>query len=245
MSRSPFKAVCNRESSSCYNCGSTLRFRGIIHVLLSELFGESRVLNDFPELKTISGIGMSDSALLSRMLKKKFSYTNTFYHKAPFLDIMSIQSDMKNTADFIVCSDVFEHLPPSVEEAFNNIYSILKENGIVIFTVPYNENGSTIEHFPELFDYRIEKKKGKWTMLNLTREGRQQIFSDIVFHGGKGSTLEMRPFSKIDLIESIRKAGFIDIKFHDDNFPGYGIIWGKPDSVVMSMRKPQITESNQ
>lgn len=49
-----------RDTSSCLECGSTMRLRAMIHILSTELFGESLVAKDFPVRTDIVGIGLSD-----------------------------------------------------------------------------------------------------------------------------------------------------------------------------------------
>lgn len=45
--------------------------------------------------------------------------------------------------------------------------------------------------------------------------GKHEDFRDLVFHGGPGSTLEMRVFSRESVIDNLGKASFVDIRFHD------------------------------
>ena len=52
------------------------------------------------------------------------------------------------------------------------------------------------EHFPDLYDYSIAQLKNDWVLVNRTRDGRLETFDKLVFHGGPGSTLEMRVFSE-------------------------------------------------
>ena len=73
-----------RETSSCDSCGSTLRYRGVIHALSVSLFGKCLAIQDFPERQDIVGWGMTDWEAYAVRLSKKFSYTNTFYHTQPF-----------------------------------------------------------------------------------------------------------------------------------------------------------------
>lgn len=239
VSISPLSEVKDRESPSCYHCGSNKRYRSIIAALSKEVFGEIIPAADFKELKSIIGIGMSDSYIYAKPLSKKFSFKNTYYHKEPTLDIMSISKEMYNKADFIISSDVFEHVLPPVDRAFDNLFKILKKGGVCIFSVPYNNQGVTKEHFPELFEYKIVTKSGSKVLINKTREGVVQSFENLHFHGGPGATLEMRVFSKSSLLDNIEKAGFTEIELHDNSIPEYGIlIEGDASSLIISMRKP-------
>jgi SAM-dependent methyltransferase len=216
-------AKIKREVWSCYYCMSTLRWRGIIHALSNELFGESLALPDFPVRPDIVGIGLSDWDGYASILEKKLSYTNTYYHQEPFLDITSIKPEQRRLYDFIICSDVFEHIAPPVSKAFENAQLLLKPDGVMIFTVPYAE-GITTEHFPELYKYSLQKRQDKWILLNQTVDGRSQEFSDLTFHGGPGSVLEMRVFGKESLLQETRAAGFESVRIYDEEFPEYGLI---------------------
>lgn len=235
----PIQAIGSRETPSCYYCGSNLRFRSILAVLSMELFGTIIPISAMPRNKRIFGIGISDSRVYAAALRKKFSYTNTYYHRPPRLDITNLHPKREETADFVISSEVFEHVPPPVSKSFSNLYKLLKPGGFCVFTVPYVTGGATIEHFPELYRYKLKKRAGRKILVNRTREGIEQVFESLSFHGGKGSTLEMRVFSRNSLFSEIEKAGFGEIKVHRDSFPEFGIILDQLDSsFAVSMRKP-------
>lgn len=236
----PLSAVKHRELASCFYCGSTRRLRSIIAALCQEIFNKKIALPDLNNTKHITGIGLSDADDYAIELSKFFSYQNTFYHKEPKIDITSINRDMYCTADFITVSDVFEHISPPIDLAFDNLFNILKKNGTCIFSAPYKTNGVTEEHFPDLFDYKIIEKNGKEILVNITRDGKEQIFENLVFHGGIGATLEMRLFSKPSLLKNMETAGFNNIIFHNESIPEFGILIDEDEpSLVISMRKPQ------
>ncbi len=107
----PVPEITSREAPSCCYCGSSLRLRSIIAALSLELFGEIKTIPEMPERKDLAGIGLSDFRVYARPLRKKFSYTNTFYHRRPRLDIMKLKDELKGTADFVISSEVFEHVP--------------------------------------------------------------------------------------------------------------------------------------
>ena len=121
--------------------------------------------------------------------------------------------------------------------AFNNLYKLLKKNGICIFSVPYKLDGDHTEHFPELYDFKIVVENRNKILINKTKEGIIQAFNNIKFHGGHGATLEMRVFSKNSLMGYIENAGFSDIKFYNFNEPEYGIVSNRKDSLIISLRK--------
>jgi SAM-dependent methyltransferase len=227
-----------RETNSCSGCGSTVRMRSIIYLLSMELFSSGKTISSFPIRKDIKGIGMSDWIGYASRLEKKFNYVNTYYHKEPRLDISDIHGWNEDTYDFIISSDVFEHVAPPVSKSFKNAYSLLKPGGIFIFSVPFTiENSTTVEHFPDLHDYEIDYKSNKPLLRNTTKEGKKQIFSDLVFHGGEGDTLEMRVFSKSSLLKNLEEVGFVDIRIRDENDLNFGIYWKSEYSIPITARK--------
>ena len=223
--------------------GYNARFRALGYVFSKLLYGEIKILCDVPVDKTIKGIGMSDSGYAS-IFHEKFNYTNTYYHKEPFLDINNNNHVANyNNLNFIISSDVFEHVNPypGLHIAFQNLYKMLKSGGFLIFSVPYT-NHDTIdhkEHFPELYDYKIISNNGKFQLLNTTQGGKKQVFENLCFHGGPGNVLEMRVFSKKSLFDFLEKAGFTDITAHegDENMHKYGIYWSQGCSLIISAKK--------
>lgn len=222
---------------SC-SCGSTVRFRSIIHLLSIELFGESIALPDFPTRPEITGWGMSDVDSYAPILSKKFNYINTFYHQDPYFDITApLKQTQKNSLDFLISTEVFEHIPPPISIAFENAHNILKPNGTFIFTAPFNLEEETQEHFPDMYQYELIKQSDeKYILKNTTRDGRRQIFEELVFHGGAGATLEMRVFSKNGLLRNLQNAGFRDIKFYSQPCLKFGISFPDNWSLPISAR---------
>lgn len=222
----PLIHVQNREFQSCRNCHSSLRMRSLIYRLSMELFGRALLLPEFPVNKEISGIGMSDWEGYARALEQHFAYTNTFYHQPPQLDITDIPEKMAAQADFLVSSDVFEHIPGfALERAFANARRLLREKGCFLLTVPFVKTGDTREHFPHLHDFRIITTGGKRFLYNRTVVGEEEIFDNLVFHGGDGATLEMRMFSESDLLQRLSAAGFDSVEVCVDHVPEFGILW--------------------
>ena len=94
----------------------------------------------------------------------------------------------------------------------------------------------TIEHFPDLHDFRLVEDQGKWRLFNRTRNGREEQFDDLVFHGGPGTTLEMRLFSRAALERHFAQAGFSEVRFASEACPRFGIEWPEPWSIPMVAR---------
>ncbi len=240
--------VCNREAASCTCCRSSLRMRSLVHTLSMELFGKSIILPEFPKSKNIIGAGMSDWDGYAVPLSQKLGYTNTYYHKKPKLDITHIDIEQENQYDFIISSDVFEHIPHPVSIAFDNACRLLKPGGLFILTVPYIKTGSTHEYYPDLFDYRLERRDDQTILINTTATGLEQMFTDLIFHGGEGFTLELRMFTEPSLRRELEHANFMSIRICNQNYPKYGIIWPMDFALPIVARKnpaaPRVAHAN-
>ena len=233
----PLGHVQNREYQSCGHCRSSLRMRSVIYALSMELFGKPLVLPEFPVDNAVSGLGMSDWEGYARGLEKKLAYTNTFYHAEPRLDITTVPEAATGKHRFLISSDVFEHIPVfALDGAFRNSRRLLRKDGVFIFTVPFTKTGETQEHFPRMHDFRIIETRGKRFLYNRTAEGEEEIFDDLIFHGGDGMTLEMRIFSEPDLRRRLAEAGFSSIRIYSDHFPEFGILWPMDWAVPIAAR---------
>ena len=216
----------NREFQSCAGCHSSLRMRSLMYIVGVELFGSARVLPAFPVDKAIRGLGMSDWDGYALRLAEKFDYVNTFYHQEPRMDIARIPEEWAGRYDFLISSDVFEHIPPAeLDSAFANSRRLLRPGGVFVFTVPFNKTGETREHFPRLHDFRIVEEGSRRVLRNRTVDGEEEFFDQLVFHGGDGATLEMREFSEPDLLRRLGAAGFSSAAVRIDHAPRFGIMW--------------------
>ena len=233
--RVPATAIA-RETPSCDRCGSTVRCRAMAHLLTLELFGRSTALPDLPVRRDVVGIGLSDAKCYARPLAHKLGYTNTHFHTQPRLDIANVSGDRAALYDFITASDVFEHVAPPVTRAFCNARRLLKPEGVFIFTVPFTLEPDTVEHFPSLHDYRVVETEHGWQLKNRTADGLVEVHGNLVFHGGPGTTLEMRQFSLAALEREFTAAGFSRLRVAAEAFPAFGIAWPEPWSVPMVAR---------
>ncbi len=206
-------------------------------MISQELFGLDLALPSFPVLKSIRAIGMSDSADYAEPLAAKFSYRNTFYHKEPVFDIVNAPESENGRYDFVIASEVFEHVAPPVEIAFQNAFRILKPHGLFFFTVPYSLEAQGKEHFPDLFDCGIAQLRTGHVMVNRGRDGRLEIFDNLVFHGGPGETLETRVFSEDELRKQFKNAGFPELEIYSSRSERFGIVHSENWSLPMTARK--------
>ncbi|MCD9033197.1 class I SAM-dependent methyltransferase [Luteimonas sp. Y-2-2-4F] len=228
-----------RERASCDHCGSNVRFRGLMAALSERLFGHVAPIVELPATKGLHGIGMTDWTGYADVLAHKFSYTNSYLHKAPVLDVLAPDAAHLGRYDFVVSSDVFEHVAAPVQRAFDNVHRMLKPGGAFVFTVPYLASARTVEHFGEMASYRIEETAQGRQLRATHHDGRETVHRDLVFHGGDGQTLEMRVFGLEDLVLHLESAGFRDIRVHDRPCYDYGILHDGPDSLPISaVREP-------
>ena len=224
------------ESATC-SCGSNVRLRALLHLLSLELFGHSIPVCDFPRLKAVRGLGMTDHASYARILEDKFDYTNTYQDREPRLDFREVHPDRTNAYDFILSADVLEHIAPPIASALSEVHSLLKPKGFFAVTVPCQVSGKVLEHFPELYEYRTVPLAGREVLVNRRRDGTVEVFDDLVFHGGTGETLEMRTFGISALEATLRNVGFQDVCFLTSDVPEWGITFHGDTSQPFVARK--------
>ncbi|WP_147454366.1 hypothetical protein [Sphingomonas sp. PP-F2F-G114-C0414] len=203
------------------------------------LFGEGRTL---PTLRAneIRGIGLSDSEILASRLVESFDYINTFYHAEPKLDICNPGAAWIGKNDFLISSDVFEHVPSPVQSAFDGAFAVLSPGAIFVLTVPFDQRSATTEHFPNAKHFRLVDFDDEWLLVGKTDAGTYEVHKDLIFHGGPGTTVEMRFFSRQAVIAHLEAAGFIDVQVHDQAVPEYGIFPPHHEGLPITARKPSL-----
>jgi hypothetical protein len=132
---------------------------------------------------------------------------------------------------------VFEHVRPPVDQALRNALALLRADGVLVMTVPYELQGETKEHFPDLLDFGTVALRGGAVLVNRAATGELQLFSDLVFHGGRGSTLELRCFSESGLRKVLADAGFAYVRIHAEDYPEYGIVHQETWSLPVAARR--------
>ena len=177
----------NPELASC-PCGSNFRIRWLAHRLSRELFGHRLPLSKFPRERSIAGIGLTDPEVLAARLAESFTYRNTYFHREPRFDIRSDDSPV-GALDFLIASEVFEHVEPPVAPAFRNAFRLLKPSGVLLLTVPWVWDGDGAQRLPELYDWKLIREDEHWIIVNRKRTGAVERFQDPVFDGGAGPCL--------------------------------------------------------
>src|ERR1035437_9698832 len=226
------------EPASCA-CGSNVRTRALIHLLSMELFGRNLVLADFPRLKSVRGIGMSDKSCYASILQEKFDYRNTFYDREPRFDFSQPHIDLYGTLDFVLSGDVLEHVAPPVETTLTEILGLLKPPGFLVATVPCSSGEVLRGHYPDVHEYRILPLGGTPVLINRRRDGHLDVTDELAFHGGFGATLEMRQFTVAALYEKLLASRFTNVRFFNENVPECGILFDRDVSQPLIAAKEQ------
>jgi SAM-dependent methyltransferase len=197
-------------------------------------------LPQFPHDKSIVGLGMSDRPAYAKTLAERLSFTNTFFHQEPFFDITASLGSRAGTCDFVISSEVFEHVAPPVERAFLGAFNLLKPGGHLILTTPFVNAPHTVEHFPDLHDYRVLRFDEHAVVVNRTREGQYAVHENPRFHGIERPSLEMRIFGRDALLKCLADAGFIDVHVLGENVPEWGIVHKQSLSLPILATRPQL-----
>jgi hypothetical protein len=205
------KGPLHRELQTCADCGSCPRFCGLalgVQKLVHDGPWE-RPLCDLADLRAVIAIGISDDDRLARVFEEKFSYTNTFFHKEPHLDICSKESCSGYRADLIICSDVIEHTASAPMIALSNMFHMLTPGGGLVLSAPTFSLDSTIEWYGGMADMEISEEAGRPIVRWRNKRGTVYVDTDPVFHGGPGQVLELRLISHSELLAVARSVGFI------------------------------------
>lgn len=197
-----------RESMQCHRCGATWRARAMVLGVLQSLGYSNTALKDAREDLSIRGLGTSDDIKIVKQLVNKFDYVNTYYHKGPKLDLTNVDPQWRECAQFVICSDVLEHVPPPTHSALEGLFSVVASGGAAIISIPYTTADATIEFYPELERYEVEGNQVVWHDSN----GVRHIDDSPEFHGGAGQTLAFRVWSLAKFEEALLRVGFSQIE---------------------------------
>jgi hypothetical protein len=178
----------NPDVPSCSGCGSNVRLRWLVYRLSRELFSRTVPLVQFPYDKSIKGIGLTDPDSIARVLTERFTYRNTYLNNEPSLDIRSDPSPI-GELDFLIASEVFEHIEPPVMQAFRNVTSLLKRSGVLLLTVPWVWDGDPNNAIPDLYDWKLDREGDRWLVVNRKANGEIERFYDMVWDNGLGPSL--------------------------------------------------------
>lgn len=176
-----YKVICNicgwKDSSLmdsgwhkkiiCPKCSSQVRHRLYWHaiqsaknnVIRNSLSTESKVLHFAPD-KCISQLIRSkvNSYHTADYFAKGYNYENIDYN----IDLSNMSEIPDNSYDCLLAFDVLEHVKDDTR-ALNEVYRILKPNGICALTIPQKDHlAKTEEDLSELSDQDRERKFGQY-----------------------------------------------------------------------------------
>jgi SAM-dependent methyltransferase len=209
-------------------------------LLSLELFGQAVPLKDFPRLKGIRGLGLTDHIAYSSFLANRFDYTNTYYDMEPLFDVTEPHEALWGKFDFVTCADVLEHVVPPVDRAVQEIFRLLKPDGFLVGTVPCvagNTDVQSQEHYADLCRYRVVRLGDAFVLVNRKANGAIEVREDLLFHEGPGLVLEMRQFGLSSLRAALLAAGFRDVHLLREDVPRAGIIFDSEVSQPFVARK--------
>ena len=207
-----------REGPSCLNCGSSVRMREIVSAFVG--FVENQIASD------ALIIGLSDSEQIEQYFNERFSekYQNTYLDTEPKLNVVDPNSYQENLADVVISSDVFEHVFFPLSDALVGCQRILKPGGFLITTMPWTTFEPSVEHYPWMVSYTVQKMSdGNFMVIGTDKSGSPRVVENPIFHGGPGNTLEMRFINLFVFQDELVKAGFRLISTLLDDEPSYGI----------------------
>lgn len=154
-----------------------------------------------PNLTDKSIYELSSRGALFRMLRRRAGHltiSEFFDHVAPGdydkgVQCQDLQALTFTDKSFDICTstEVFEHVPDD-RQAFREVYRVLKDDGVLIFTVPLNDKGPTIE--------RARMESGRIVHLK-----PEQYHSDRL--RGAGQVLCYRNYGA-DITDRLEEAGF-------------------------------------
>jgi SAM-dependent methyltransferase len=208
-----------------------VRFRWLADRLGRELFGRHLLLPDFPVDRSIRGLGLTDPTSLAKPLAERFKYINTFLDIRPKLDIRTGKSPL-GQLDFLIASEVFEHVEPPVANAIRNAASMLRPRGFLLMTTPWIWDGDGQQVLPELHDWKLDYTDTDCIVLNRNRDGHVERFCDFSPFGSEGWSFgrtrehfpELYQWRLVEAagawrVENVRRDGAAEI-FHNLCFHG-------------------------
>lgn len=145
-----------REGSQCDGCQATWRARATVLAVMTGLgYHPTPLVEIVPDWSRI-GVGLSDDPSFSGRFSAVWKYTNTYFDSFPRLDIRAAPSDLIGHCEFVVCSDVLEHVDPPYNTALEGLYRIIKPGGFAVVTVPMSGTASTCEYYKDLASWELQ-----------------------------------------------------------------------------------------
>ena len=205
MCAGPIGNPAHQEDLGCENCGSTWRAQACWVTLLQSLgYSTGTDVSAIATDLSRKGLGISDDWRLARVISQKFDYTNTYLHRFPKLDLREIPAEARNFFEFVICSDVLEHIDPPLQSAFQGLLQLLQEGGFAVVSVPLCDDEEAHEFYPDLKTWNVKEGKVFWTDVH----GEEHVDRNPEFHGGEGQVLAFRRYSVQTITNTLLNAGF-------------------------------------
>lgn len=197
----------DREDTAC-QCGASWRVQACMLAVLEGLGYPSNVQpKDIESDLSRIGLGITDNWMLARRISNIFSYTNSFHHRFPTLDLLNPPAPALEFFEFVSCSDVLQCTAPPSSDALAGIFSLLKPGGFTVISVPASRFDESDEYYPAIKSWWM--KDG--TLHYVDDSGVKHLDETPEYHGGIDQTLTFRLWSLSDLVRQCRAAGFIDV----------------------------------
>ncbi len=195
------------------------------------MLGKSLEISRWPKNTGFAGVGIGDLGTARHKLAEKIDFIEADLERS----CAGVPGTLIDRADVLVCSEVLQHVLPPVQSAFDALIKMIKPCGLLIMTVPYGFE-TTLEHFPNLHDWKLVRAGGETVLSNTTTSGEKETFSNFrLYEDGK---LEMRVFGLEDIRKALRLAGFTEIRIAGGDHLAYGIQFRNPWSLPITARKP-------
>jgi SAM-dependent methyltransferase len=195
-------------------------------------------LPEFPADESVTGVGLSDWGGYADPLSLKYSYKNTFFHMEPTLNITNPPDTMLGSFDFLISSDIFEHVLQPASKAFAGAFNVLKPGGHLIFSAPSDPEGGAVEHYPQLHAFSVVEVGGEVYVVVRNVDGTCYVDQHPIFHGGAGDVLEMRFFGHRDILDELTRTGFIDIQVFSDPVPAFDLYFEPVGRPILARKPP-------
>jgi hypothetical protein len=153
------------------------------------------------------GIGLDEHESIFATFPTRWRFINTHLEGFPRLDLRSLEPTQRGSAEFVICSDVLEHVLPPASDAAVGLRELLKPQGFAVVSVPTGAfEGETKEWYPDLAKINaLSRDEFEW----VDGDGDLRRDTHPTFHGGTGLTLEFRVFTDASIRALLESVGFV------------------------------------